>query len=641
MRHYVKYTLLFLLVFLALIFVSNFRSLNAVRLVYSEGLAGKNNLQQAVSLAQAGSFSEAISAATLAQDNFTVAYDNVAIIKNNFLVKKSVSLTEQLQEIEYLTNTAKVLSQSLVSGLTIVNNIDGVLNGQTAADFSKFPAADRGKILQMIYEAAPDLNGIKANLNLALMNLQKVNGTGLLKPFIGQINVAKDQLQLGVDLMNRTIILSEILPALAGYPQPSNYLIVLQNSDELRPTGGFIGTVGVFQTSLGDLANFYTNDSYHLDMPASLAKDFKPPTAPAPITKYLKTDRWYLRDSNWSPDWPISAENIKSLYTAEAKYNSDPQIKAVPKFAGVVAITPRLVTDLLYLVGPITVNGQEYNKDNFVNLLQYEVEVGYQQQGVSQWDRKKVVGAIFKELKNKLFTLPSSRYLELLSTLNSEISNKNLLMYFTDPSVQTVAKNLGWGGEIKTAANDFLMVVDANLASFKTDRVMDKNYSYSLEQKADGLYAYLKVTYQHNGQFDWKTTTYHSYVRVYVPLGSQLIKATGLVAGDMAVTSENFSDPAASKTVFGGLISIEPQHNGSLELDYKLPASVAQAAADGRYSLYFQKQPGNYLQAVNIDAKFRKNISSYAPVISGQKVGDQEIKWTGTGDTDQLYETNF
>ena len=37
---------------------------------------------------------------------------------------------------------------------------------------------------------------------------------------------------------------------------------------------------------------------------------------------------------------------------------------------------------------------------------------------------------IFKELKNKIFTLPASRYLDLLATLDKDVTRKDLLFYF-------------------------------------------------------------------------------------------------------------------------------------------------------------------------------------------------------------------
>jgi hypothetical protein len=639
MRHYLKYILWSLLGLILIFFVLNFKTLWAARIIYAESLSGRDNLTKAVAALEQADFKTAGAYADEADVSFTLAVNKIEAIRKNFFVDKITSINKSAQEVEYLIKTAEVLSRSLSKGTAIAEKIGAVLEGQTTANFADWPVADRRQVLQLIYEATPDLNGLKANLNLALLNLNKVKGAGLIGPFASQIKVVKDQLQLGADLMDRSLVLSQLLPALAGYPESSNFLVVLQNSDELRPTGGFIGTLGIFQVNLGDLTSFQTNDSYHLDMPASLANDFKV-EPPAPIKKYLGVNNWYLRDSNWSPDWPTSAQKIEWFYKTEAVYNSDPQIKAVPEFTGVIAITPRLVTDLLYLVGPITVNGQEYNKDNFVELLQYEVEMAYRDKGVSEWDRKKVIGEIFKELKNRLFTLSSDRYLELLNVVSQNINRKNLLVYFTDPSVQGLSRGLNWSGEVKSTANDYLMVVDANLAAFKTDQVMDKTYNYNLEAKADGLYARLKIDYQHNGQFDWKTTRYRSYVRVYVPVGAKLISSQGFTDGP-ETTSEQFANSEATKTVFGGFISIEPGNRGHLELEYKLPDNIFESVRGGVYSLYFQKQPGNHLKDVQIDLQFTQPFKSYSPTVGSQELSTSEIKWSTILDTDQLYEVSF
>ena len=639
MHRYLKYFFFFLLGLIILFLILNFKALWAARIVYTESLSGRDNLAQAVKALEKADFKAAAVYADEAEASFSLAIERLEFIKNNFLVSRITNWSAPIQEIEYLVRTAEVLSRSLSRGAVIAEKIGAVLKGQTISNFTDWPVEDRRQILQLVYEATPDLNGLKANLNLANLNLNQIKGSGFLKSFASQMVVAKEQLQLGADLMDRSLTLSELLPALAGYPQASNFLVVLQNSDELRPTGGFIGTLGVSQVSLGDLVSFRTNDSYHLDMPASLAPSFKV-EPPAPIKKYLGVDNWYLRDSNWSPDWPTAAQKIAWFYKTEATYNSDPQIKAVSEFTGVIAITPRLITDLLYLVGPITVNGQEYNKDNFVELLQYEVEMAYRDQGVSEWDRKKVIGEIFAELKKRLFVLPASSYPELLNVVNQNIDRKNLLVYFTDPGVQGLSQGLNWGGEVKPAVNDYLMIVDANLAAFKTDQVMDKTYNYSLESQADGLHAHLKIDYQHNGQFDWKTTRYRSYVRVYVPEGAQLLSSQGFTDGP-ETTSEQFSNSEANKTVFGGFISIEPGSRGHLELEYKLPDRVLASINNGTYSLYFQKQPGNHLKDVQIDLKFPQTLKSYAPATTAKEISTNEINWSTTLDTDQSYNVSF
>jgi len=610
MTRYLRYFILTIAALLLLFVVLNLAAaMNLVR-VYSAGTSAKKDLQASLDSLQANNFSAVVISAGEAEDSLAVAFSRLESLEDNFWVKRSDSLYPQIKDLEYMVKTAEVLARSLSAGAAIGQKVNGILPDQPGVSFSDLKKADKEAVLKLIYESVPDLNGVKANLDLALMDLKKVDNSGWFGPLQKQMSLAKDELQVGAELMAKTITLSQLLPVLAGYPDPANYLVLLQNSDELRPTGGFLGTLGVLQTDLGDLVKFRTNDAYHLDMPASLDPNFKV-TPPAPLQKYLGTDRWYLRDSNWSPDWPTSAQKIQWFYNAEAKYNSDPEIKNPPQFDGVVAITPRLVTDLLYIVGPITVNGQEYNKDNFTDLLQYEVEMAYRDKGVSEWDRKKVIGDILKELKTRLFALPTDRYLDLIGALNANIEKKNILFYFNDAQIQATARNLNWGGAIESVPGDYLMLVDANLAAFKTDRVMEKKLSYSVAPKDDGYVARVTMNYKHTGGFDWKTTRYRSYVRIYVPLGSELIKTEGISDGEVSKGEEDFGRPEAKKTYFGGFISIEPGQSDTLVFEYRLPSNIANQIKAGQYSLYLQKQAGNNIQNLAVALQFDNDIKSY------------------------------
>lgn len=609
MLRYLRYFILIVAAALLLFVIVNFSAAKNLQKVYAASLSAKSDVTKSLQLLEQNNFADAVVYASDANDSLAAASERLITLEDNFWVKRSDSLFTQIKDLEYMIKTAEVLAKALAQGATIAENVNSIMAANPGTTFSDLKAADKAAVLKMIYESGPDLNGIRANLDLALMDLKKVDSSGFFGPLQKQLSLAKSELQTGAELTAKTITLSQLLPVLAGYPDSSNYLVLLQNSDELRPTGGFLGTLGVLQTNLGDLEKFRTSDAYHLDMPASLDKGFVV-APPPPIAKYLGVDRWYLRDSNWSPDWPESARQIQWFYQAEAKYNSDPEIKNTPAFDGVVAITPRLVTDLLYLVGPITVGGQEYNKDNFTDLLQYEVEMAYRDKGVSEWDRKKVIGDILSELKEKLFALPTNRYLELVNTLNSNVERKNILFYFNDPQVQATAQSLNWGGEIKAVTGDYLMVVDSNLAAFKTDRVMEKKISYDLIRDKSGLNAKVTLEYKHTGGFDWKTTRYRSYVRVYVPLGSELIKVDGLSDGTAYKNDTKLGREGADKTYFGGFISVEPGQTGTLTFTYRLPQSLVDQVAAGQYDLYLQKQPGSNIAALDLDLELDHNIKS-------------------------------
>jgi hypothetical protein len=224
---------------------------------------------------------------------------------------------------------------------------------------------------------------------------------------------------------------------------------------------------------------------------------------------------------------------------------------------------------------------------------------------------EKVIGDILKELKTRLFALPTDRYLDLIGALNTNIEKKNILFYFNDAQVQATARNLNWGGEIESVPGDYLMLVDANLAAFKTDRVMEKSLSYNITPKDNGYVAKITMNYKHTGGFDWKTTRYRSYVRVYVPSGSELIKSEGTSDGAVVTGEDDFGRPEAKKTYFGGFISVEPGQSDTLVFEYRLPQTIADQIKAGQYSLYLQKQAGNNIQNLAVALQFNGDIQSH------------------------------
>src|SRR5690606_17160462 len=138
-------------------------------------------------------------------------------------------------------------------------------------------------------------------------------------------------------------------------------------------------------------------------------------------------------------------------------------------------------------------------------------------------------------------------------------------------------------------------VVDANIGALKTDRLVDRSRTYQVRERQDGQYeATLRLTYKNNGFFDYRTTRYRTYVRVYVPIGSELIQSTGFVDQDKSfsyVAPQVYAE--FDKTVFAGFVSVEPGQERYAELTYLLPPWLQdRIKTEHRYTLTVKKQPG-------------------------------------------------
>lgn len=610
-----------------------------LRSAYVDVLSARQDLSHALNYINHGDFSKASISAQKASQSFNDASETIKKLQNNLIIKNLKIFNNNLNDFRDLSQTAEILSVSAEKSLVIINEVDALLSGQTSKNFLDLNEGDKIRILKLLYESYPEMHGIKANIDLSLIYLDKIGKNKLLSPYSLQIDNLKRQLSSISLSLNSLISISSIIPVLTGYPESVSYLILLQNSNELRPTGGFIGSYGILEVRLGEIVKLETHDSYHVDMPASLNKSFNV-APPEELKKYLGANQWFMRDANWSPDWPTSAKKIQWFYNEELKASN--RLNDVTNFSGVIAITPRLITDLLYLVGPIEIDGKVYNKDNFIETLQYEVEMAFREDGISEWDRKSVIGGILQELKDRLYNLPSNNWSDLVNVFKQNIDRKNLMVYLNDDYSRQVSSGLNWGGEIKESNLDYLMVVDANLAAFKTDRVMDKQINYYLIEEADGRFrARVDIVYKNNGWFDWQTTRYRTFTRVYAPFGSTLINSSGLTT--LPAVSSIDKEILYPKTYFGGFISIEPGQQGILTFEYYLPDEVVKKIKQNSfYSLILQKQPGNNISQFKAEITFSSSQKIQQAKAEGDlKIENNKIYWTNKLEKDQLLELSF
>jgi hypothetical protein len=623
-------------VYSALIIIVIFLAFNFIvfKNVYSVAISGKNNLEASIHSSKNNDFKTAIANSEKAEKYFFSAKKGLEEIKKNYFLGSFKNFSGQLNDLEYLMSTGEILSRAVYRGSSLGLKLNEVMQGETALSYSKFSEEQKKQILKFIYESGPEIYGIKASLDLGVINLGQFEGGGVLKILNSKINELKEQLEYGSELLAKAVPLTEIIPFISGYPKQTNFLVVLQNNDELRPTGGFIGTYGVLQMNNGEIKDFKTNDIYHMDMPVKDKLIIEPPT---PMKKYL-IDRWYMRDANWSPDWPASARQIEWFYQKE--YNllpaKDKQDKFSGNFNGVIGITPSLASDLLRVIGPITIDGEEFNSQNFHDLLQYEVELGYATDGVSNWHRKEIIGNLFKEIKIKMLDLPSSRWQEMFKVFSDNFDKKNILVFFNDKRFEDYAAFLNWDGRMINTPEDYLMVVDANFGSFKTDAVVDKKITYKMEEGKDGFFSTVSLTYDHRGGFDWRTTKYRSYTRIYVPKGSILSKGQGDFEGEIEVGEE------FDKSFFGLFITVEPGKSGVVNIQYKLPDNIGkQIKLEKKYRLLMQKQPGRNTNQLLVDLKFNNRVKSYKPTGFNVINNDQGISWNTDWETDKEFKVNF
>lgn len=399
-----------------------------------------------------------------------------------------------------------------------------------------------------------------------------------------------------------------LAPELLGGDQSRVYVVILQNTDELRPTGGFIGSVIVAALQGHRLASLQFLSSYEIE-----TRGIQLPDAPGPLAEYMSAPGLVFRDANWSPDFPTSAEVLGALYSGSRG-----------PVDGIVAVDSVLLTRILYAIGPVPVPqyGITVTGDNLVQVSEEYWEnplagasLAERADNLQDWleHRKDFGGDFIDAGKAHLMTEGVDAWLDLASTLLVGIEERHLQFWsLSSPTAQSDLSRAGWSGEVLSGSGDFVMAVDANVGYNKVDRRIERGISYHLGLESGAPVVTLTLTYTnksttqldgcvHGAQLfeSYEALTqqcYWNYVRVLVPQGARFLEMGGSTyAVDVGVE--------AGHTSFGTMIVVPPGTTGTLTYVYRPPDSVAFCdRGECSYSLTVQKQPGTQAVPLRVSA---------------------------------------
>lgn len=395
------------------------------------------------------------------------------------------------------------------------------------------------------------------------------------------------------------------LPGLLGADSPRTYLILTQNSDELRPTGGYINTAGHVVFDQGKLVEFVMRDSYAVD---HLSKDY--PYPPYPLYQYMAADYWVLRDAGWSPDFPTAARTAMRLYQLGQGVSSE----------GVIAFDQQALPYLLRALEPVQVEGDPVTGDNVIQLMRQHWGPKRGEELNQAWwlQRKSFMLALAETLRQKFEQEPQAVNLPILGrSLAQALDEKHVLLYLEEPFWADFLHKKNWAGSLQPASGDYLMVVEANLGFNKANALVEQQVNYQVSLAKDGsAQARANLVYHHSAQkrvdlcqpetrYDPvyeqnMERCYWDYLRLIVPAQAHLLRGPNVVVGGQhllrgqATTGQiDMEALPEDKLSWGQLFLLAPQQTISLDFIYTLPPGTAHWVEDHwEYNLYLQKQPG-------------------------------------------------
>jgi hypothetical protein len=502
---------------------------------------------------------------------------------------------------KYLSEAGKNISRIGILASGILENVSQVKNPLNNSQSVSF--------LDIFQKSNDNLREITALIDNLENNLNKINLDDIPEDKRIEFARLRNQLPEIKGFASGFIGDSEIITDVLGGNGPRKYLFLFQNNNEMRPTGGFIGSYGILDIFDGKIKNFFIDGIFNPD--GQLREKVVPP---APIQKI--SANWSLHDSNWFPDFPASAEKAQWFYEKTGG----------PKVDGVITITPAVLQKLLKITGPIEMPeyGVTIDENNFIEKVQEEVEVNYDKE-LNQ--PKKILSDLAPKLLDKIFDVQNfSDITAIMGILSESLNEKQILIYANNLNIEKKISEKGWSGEILSSQKDYLSVINTNINGYKTDGVMDEKIEHSAQIKDDGtIVDEVSITRHHNGghsNYEWFNKVNADYMRVYVPKGSRLISAEGQTrefnSSPLDYNSLGFKrDPQvemeeqsiqidensgtriyddSGKTVFANWVYVSPQETATIKYTYVLPFKITIDAKDklaDTYSLLAQKQSGS------------------------------------------------
>lgn len=374
------------------------------------------------------------------------------------------------------------------------------------------------------------------------------------------------------------------LIAFAGDSGPKRYLFLSQNPDEVRPTGGFIGTYGVLTADKGQL-KLERYDAIENWTNAHPQADVPPQDVGSPFRYSDPPLRRSMANVNNVPDWPSVAQLAANLWKAGGEDPVD----------GVISFTPGFMGRVLAVVGPVTIPSYDemvtaQNIDERLDFYTHEVAPP------TGTNRKDFVAAVAETVMGKLLAAPASQWEPLAQAMGQAFDAKQALAWSSDPQVAAALAERHWDGSFPPSPGDFFFNSEFEYVA-KNGRGIQRTYDHNVAINPDGsarVTTTLTVTNTQPPNINANGSTL-AYMTLYGPQGA--------VLDDTATDAFGFKEPTLAGHPGTGWFRAAKPSGGqtTLTVVWNVPG-MAQEQKDGtwRYNLTWLHLPDHTGDTVNL-----------------------------------------
>lgn len=379
----------------------------------------------------------------------------------------------------------------------------------------------------------------------------------------------------GIGKLRKILTYSDII--LAANTE-KKYLLFFANNMELRPGGGFLGSFGIVKVKDYTIDDIQIYDVYDAD--GQLTAHIEPP---APIKKYLNMPHWFLRDSNFSPDF---LENY-----AKAKVFLEKELN-LSDLSGAFLITTTAIENLLGAFGDIYLPdfNETISQRNFYLKAQIHAEKDFFPGSIQ---KKSFLASLTRQI---LINTENMSLKKLAQATKKSLDEKQIVIYFDDPKIQETINSFYWSGmviepkcstQIPNCLTDYLFPYDANVGANKVNFFINRSISLKINIDSQGvIHHFLSIQLRNESPSEvFPGGIYRNYFQLLLPVRSTVKQVTR----DGVLVEDYQEKLSATKTV-GFFFEVKPKRTTEIKINYDLDDKLEKGQT--AYQFIIQKQIG-------------------------------------------------
>ncbi len=368
-----------------------------------------------------------------------------------------------------------------------------------------------GQMVDLLDRFQTDLGPIDESLSAASAMSSVMNDEWLVSPAAK----AKQELDEKLDSASRDIESArELITAFAGImgkpgDPPKRYMIILQDSYELRGSGGVISTYGILECTHETFNIVQCERAGNIPWGVNLGE-----AMPQPLTAFFP--ELHLWDAGWWPDFPTTTALIDQILAANRR----------DKVSGYIAVDPIAIQYALEKLGPLEL--PEYNEEITSENLAEKILFYLEANSNSSGNKTAFLQSLANSFLERITSAAPAEWFVLGQALNRALAERHLLLWFQDPIVQQTFSARDWSGQMENVDSDYLMAVDCNIGGndvgYKSNFIIRPSMRLEISREPDKGLRHHVTYYFDNTQ---GLTEYYSYLRVFVPQTSLPVENGG------------------------------------------------------------------------------------------------------------------